>query len=151
MTDVWQVHRVTAAEAAAAAPLFAAYREFYGAPYDEPSALAWLHDRLSRDESVVLVARRGDDDPVGLCQLYRGFSSVGLRPAWILNDLYVAEAARGTGAAALLLTAAEDVAREAGCVALTLETRRTNLTAQRLYRRSGWLEEREYLRFTKAL
>jgi len=152
MTDTdWHVRRVAQDEAAVAAPLFAAYLEFYGRDYDLAAALAWLETRLSRDEAVVLVAVPPDGEPVGFTQLYPGFSSVGLRPAWVLNDLYVAEHARGQGVAERLLSAAGQVAREAGCATLTLETGRDNEAAQRLYRRLGWVEERDYLTFTLGL
>jgi ribosomal protein S18 acetylase RimI-like enzyme len=138
-------------EAALAAPLFAAYLAFYGRPYDERAARDWLEARLARDESVVLVAEPEEGEPVGFVQLYPGFSSVGLRPAWVLNDLFVAEEGRGQGVAEQLLAEAEQVAREAGCAKLALETARDNQAAQRLYRRLGWVEQTSYLGFTKQL
>lgn len=147
----WHVRRIGSDEAAVAAPLFAAYLEFYGRDHDVAAAHAWLEARLSRDEAVVLVAVPPDGEPVGFTQLYPGFSSVGLRPAWVLNDLYVAEQARGQGVAERLLSAAGQLAREAGCATLSLETKRDNQTAQRLYRRLGWVEESDYLTFTLEL
>jgi ribosomal protein S18 acetylase RimI-like enzyme len=147
----FEVRRVTADQASRAAPLFAGYLAFYGREYDEPAALDWLTARLERDESVVLLAVPDEGDPVGFLQLYPGFSSVGLRPAWVLNDLYVAESARGRGVAEALIAAAEQVARDAGCTTLSLETHHDNHAAQRLYRRLGWVEQDDYLAFSKQL
>jgi ribosomal protein S18 acetylase RimI-like enzyme len=133
-----QVRQATAEDAGTVAPLFALYREFYGKPYDEPAAAAFLHARLSQGQSVVLVAEV-DGRPVGFTQLYPGFSSVSAAPAWTLNDLYVLSDARGSGAAAALMEQAEVLARQAGAVSLVLETARDNLVAQRLYERQGYV------------
>lgn len=124
----------------ALAPLFDAYRQFYGQPADLPRARDWLQERLQRDESVVLLAER-DGTPLGLTQLYRMFSSVRTARIWILNDLYVAGDARRNGIARGLLDAAARFAREDGAAAITLETGRDNAAAQALYRAAGWREE----------
>jgi ribosomal protein S18 acetylase RimI-like enzyme len=144
------VRRVDAADAERVSPLFALYREFYGKPYDQALAADFLRARLERDESVVLLAESAGE-PVGFTQLYPGFSSVSVAPAWVLNDLYVAEAARGTGAAAALMEHAERLAREAGAVALQLETARDNTRAQRLYERQGYVVGEGYLHYAKSL
>lgn len=144
------VSRADAAAAERVAPLFALYREFYGMPYDEAAALGFLRARLSRDESVVLFAQLGEE-PVGFTQLYPGFSSVRVAPVWVLNDLYVLEGARGSGAAAALMEEAERLAREAGAVRLQLETATDNLRAQRLYDKQGYTAESGYLHYAKPL
>jgi ribosomal protein S18 acetylase RimI-like enzyme len=144
------VRRVTAAEAQRVAPLFALYREFYGKPYDEAVAADFLRARLERDESVVLLAEQ-QDEAVGFTQLYPGFSSVSAAPRWVLNDLYVVEKARGSGAAPALMERAEQLAREAGAVALQLETAVDNTRAQRLYEKQGYRTEEGYLHYAKPL
>lgn len=144
------VHRVGAPDADRVAPLFALYREFYGVVYDEAVALGFLRDRLAQDQSVVLLAElRGE--PVGFVQLYPGFSSVRAAPVWVLNDLYVVEAARGSGAAAALMEEAERLARVAGAVRLQLETAADNLRAQRLYDKQGYAVEDGYRHYAKPL
>ena len=145
------VRRATAVDVALVAPLFALYREFYGKPYDEPAAAAFLRDRLHRDESVVLLAEPAGGAPVGFVQLYPGFESLSLAPTWILNDLYVLATARGQGVAAALMEHAERLAREAGAVSLTLETAHDNLVAQRLYERQGYRVEDQYRHYEKEL
>lgn len=144
------VRRVAAAEADRVAPLFALYREFYGKPYDEAVAADFLRARLERGESVVLLAEQ-QGEPVGFTQLYPGFSSVSAAPVWVLNDLYAVEQARGRGAAPALMEHAERLAREAGAVALQLETARDNARAQRLYEKQGYRLEDGYLHYAKPL
>jgi GNAT superfamily N-acetyltransferase len=99
---------------------------------------------------VVLVAEV-DGRPVGFTQLYPGFSSVSAAPAWTLNDLYVLEEARGTGAASALMERAEALARAAGAAYLKLETGRDNTVAQRLYARQGYRVVDGDLHFEKHL
>jgi len=124
----------------AIAPLFDAYRGFYDQPSDLERARQWLHDRLQRAESVVLLATR-DDVPVGFTQLYPMFSSVRTARTWLLNDLYVDASARRGGVARALLDAAADFAREDGAAGIALETMRDNAPARALYRAAGWHEE----------
>ena len=156
MSTAVHVRRATVEDVARAAPLFAAYRAFYGLPYDEPTAAAFLHDRLQAGESVVLLAESADGTgsgtgAVGFLQLYPGCESLALAPVWVLNDLYVAPAARGSGVGAALMERAEDVAREAGAALLTLETAHDNQVAQRLYERQGWQVDDAYRHYVKPL
>jgi len=126
---------------AALAPLFDAYRQFYGQPSDLARARAWLAERLARDESLVLLARNADGDTVGFTQLYRMFSSVRTARLWILNDLFVAAPARRAGVARALLDAAARAAGDDGAAGLMLETGRDNAAARALYRAAGWHED----------
>src|SRR5207237_10406202 len=70
------------------APLFDGYRQFYGQRSDPAAAEAFLRERIERDESVIYLAYTGRE-AAGFTQLYPSFSSVSLKPLWILNDLYV--------------------------------------------------------------
>jgi len=134
------IRRATLADLDAVAPLFDAYRGFYGQPSDLPRALAWLEERMRGDESVVLLAER-DGDVAGFVQLYPMYSSVRTTRTWILNDLFVAEHARRSGAARALLDAATAFAREQGAASISLETTRDNAAARALYRSAGWDED----------
>lgn len=146
-----QVRQAGEADVPQVASLFALYRQFYGKPYDIELAAVFLQNRLQRRESVVLLAEFKEGGPVGFTQLYPGFSSVSAAPAWILNDLYVTDSARGSGAASALMKGAEKLARQAGAAYLALETARDNSTAQRLYVREGYEVEEGYLHYQKAL
>jgi ribosomal protein S18 acetylase RimI-like enzyme len=146
-----KVIRAQLSDVSQAAPLFAAYREFYGEPYDLDASASFLASRLARDESIVLIAKDDDDVPVGITQIYPAFSSTRLAPIWILNDLFVSEDARGTGAVDALLDTAATLAVDAGAIAIELSTAHTNLRAQAVYARSGYAEDTTYKHYEKSL
>ena len=124
------------------APLFDAYRRFYG-QVEDPRAQSFLEERVAHEESVVLIARR-QGAAIGFCQLYPCFASVSLTRMFVLYDLFVAPQARRCGAAAALLRAAVDYAAEVGAGQLMLQTGVTNLPAQRLYEREGWVRDHDF-------
>ena len=134
------IRRADLADLPALAPLFDAYRRFYGQPSDLARAEAFLRERLARGESVALLAER-DGDAVGFTHLYPLFSSVRTARLWLLNDLFVAEHVRRGGVARALLDAAADFARADGACGLMLETMRGNAPARALYRAAGWHED----------
>ena len=140
------VLRATVGDVERLAPLFDLYRQFYRQPSDLALASCFLAQRLVRGESVVLLACDGEAVP-GFTQLYPSFSSVHAQRTWILNDLFVAPGARRRGIARLLLQSAAEFAREDGALRLELETDRDNAAAQSLYRRVGWVEYDDSLRF----
>ncbi|BCT91503.1 putative N-acetyltransferase YhfO [Lysobacter helvus] len=139
MTDT-TIRRATLADLDVLAPLFDGYRRFYAQAGDVDRARAFLHERLSRNESVVLLAFRGDT-PAGFTQLYPIFSSVRTARTWLLNDLFVAEHARRGGVARALLDAAAAFGRADGAAGLVLETTVDNAPARALYRAAGWHED----------
>lgn len=134
------IRRVDEREVDLVAPLFDAYRQFYSQPADLPRAREFLHQRLQRGESVVLIAER-DGIAAGFTQLFPMFSSVHTSRIWVLNDLYVAADARRGGIARALLDAAARFARDDGATRIVLETNRDNTAARALYRAAGWMED----------
>jgi len=76
---------------------------------------------------------------------------MGMRPIFILNDLFVAPQARQRGVGSALLRAAADHGRAAGAARLTLSTELDNLAAQRVYEANGWERETRFLSYTLAL
>ena len=119
------------------APLFDAYRQFYGQGGDLPRARRWLEERMSRGEAHVVLAER-EHRPVGFTLLYPSFSSVSTATTMLLNDLFVAQEARRGGVATGLLDAALELARDLGALRVSLETARDNQVAQAVYRKAGW-------------
>ena len=134
------IHTAIPEDAALIAPLFDAYRQFYGQPSDVAAARDWLRSRLRFGESKVLLARR-NGEPAGFVQLYPMFSSVRLARTWTLNDLFVLPATRRQGIARSLLDAAAAFAREDGAAGIQLETARDNAAARATYRDAGWRED----------
>jgi len=134
------------------AVLFDKYRRFYRQPSDLAAARRFLSDRLANSESVIFAARLSEAEGlVGFTQLYPTFSSVRMRRVWTLNDLFVAESARGNGVARVLMEAAREFAVSSGAVALELATERDNTVAQALYDSLDYERVEEYLHFTLTL
>ena len=79
-----EILRATADHLDLVAPLFDAYRRFYGCTEDLPKARGFLAERISRGDSVVFLAFV-DGKPVGFTQLYPTFTSIGIKRAWILT------------------------------------------------------------------
>jgi ribosomal protein S18 acetylase RimI-like enzyme len=130
------------------APLFDAYRVFYGQPSDVEAARAFLRERFTLGESIVFIAMHETDSEtraVGFTQLYPMFSSVSLRRMWILNDLYVEADVRGQRIGERLIGRAVQLAKESGAKGIQLETAHTNTSGQKLYERLGF--EREDLEY----
>jgi len=139
----------TEGDVALAAPLFDAYRQFYDQPSDLALARDYLAARLWAEDSVVFLAFDAPDAPeaIGFAQLYPSWSSVALRPIWILNDLFVAPEARGRGVGHALLERCRQLAAETGAQRLALETLAGTTGARRLYESLGWQCENEGVRF----
>lgn len=125
-----------------AAELFRGYLDFYDvAPEDPGRPREFLAERIAKDESLVLLADVEGAGTVGFAQVYRGFSSLALRPAWVLNDLYVTPSGRRTGAGRALLREVLERARRAGVSGVQLETAYDNQVAQGLYESEGFERE----------
>ena len=145
-----EIVQATPADVGAVAPLFDAYRQFYNRPPNEEAARRFLFARLSKGESVLFVALRGQD-AVGFVHLYPVFSSVNLARQWILNDLYVTPGVRKQGVGLALAERARQFAESTQADGLTLETAADNHAAQRLYERLGWKRDEQFYRYFLAV
>lgn len=126
-------------------PLFDGYRVFYKQTSDLKAAYIFLAERISKNQSTILIAEK-EDKLVGFTQIYPLFSSVSMQPLHLLNDLFVDPNCRGEGIGEKLLEAAKEFAIEQGSKGLNLETHHTN-PAKKLYERLGWVNDQEYLHF----
>jgi GNAT superfamily N-acetyltransferase len=144
------VRRAAAQDLAAVAPLFDAYRQFYGRPADLEGARRFLGERLDRGDSVVLLAFDGAE-AVGFTQLYPSFSSASMAKIFVLNDLFVKPQGRRRGVGSALLQAAADFGRSEGAVRLTLSTGVANSTAQSLYEQTGWKRDADFFVYNLTL
>jgi GNAT superfamily N-acetyltransferase len=137
---------VSAGERADWEPLWKGYQTFYQvALSEEATATTWarLHDPA---------------EPMGVLGAYLGGRLVGIahyifhRSCWTvgdycyLQDLFVAEDARGRGAGRALIEAVEKAARAAGASRVHWLTKEDNATARALYdtlaERSGFIQYR---------
>ena len=131
------VRTATIDDAPLLAPLFNAYRVFYKQASDVNAAKKFLEERLLKNESVIFLSFT-EDALVGFTQLYPVFSSVSMKRAWVLNDLFIDVSARGKGIGTLLLEAAKQLGRETESKYLLLQTQDDNYAAQHLYNKNEW-------------
>ena len=132
-------------------PMFDAYRVFYGKSSDPQLARRFLAERLSQNDSIILLAEDAHGDAMGFVQMYPSFSSVRAARIYVLNDLFVVPAARARGVGTALMQAAADAARAAGAVRLKLSTAVSNVTAQRLYEARGWKRDEGFYEYGLSL
>jgi ribosomal protein S18 acetylase RimI-like enzyme len=129
------------------ADVFNQYRVFYDQENDIEGCRTYIKERMENDESVIFLAvdegKKGVE-PLGFTQLYPIFSSVSLKRHWLLNDLFVTEAARRRGIGEALLNQAKHLAEETGAKGLTLETSHDNFNAQNLYEKFGFKKHTEF-------
>ena len=121
----------------ALAGLFNQYRVWYHQAADLQGARDFLGERIINRESRIFLAMHAGE-VAGFVQLYPIFTSVGMRKAWLLNDLFVNDKHRGEGIATCLLEKAKDLGRETGSKWLLLQTDSTNIKAQEIYKNNGW-------------
>ena len=138
-----EIKRVTKDDVAMVALLFDAYRRFYQQPSNLPAAFEFLDQRISNNESVIFLASL-KEEAVGFARLYPIFSSVSLRNAWLLNDLYVAEHARKQGIGEALLQQAKQFGIETKAKYIQLQTAGDNYTAQSVYEKNGWIKMQDF-------
>lgn len=147
---VLEIRRAGAVDVDLVAPLFDAYRRFYGRDGDLPLARRFVADRLANGQSVVFLAS-SDATPCGFTQLYPLFSSLSCHPIWILSDLFVAPASRRAGVGRRLMQAAHAFARDTGAAAVELDTAHTNVQAQALYETLGYRRDLEFRHYVLSL
>ena len=135
-----EIRKASVEDAAIVALLFDSYRSFYKQAPDVDAAFNFIKERLQQNESVIFIAFI-KDNAVGFVQLYPTFTSVGMKRAWLLNDLYIHVSSRGKGVATALLDAAKEFAKNTGSKWLMLQTASDNYTAQTLYKKNGWKKE----------
>ena len=97
------------------------------------------------EEGMLLVARADDGAPIGFAAVGWKWSSLQAARVAILEDLFVAPEARGTGAGRALLESCADRARKHGAPVLMWATAPDNHRAQSVYNAAGakgdtWLE-----------
>ncbi|MGH2713825.1 MAG: GNAT family N-acetyltransferase [Thermoleophilaceae bacterium] len=125
-------------------PLMRAYCDFYEAnPSDEGlERMARAAISAPEDEAFLLLAT--DEDPgdiVGFATCDWKWSSLRGARIVVLDDLFVAEAARGAGHAEALIQATAEVARRHGAPVVTWLTAPDNHRAQAVYNRVGGSSE----------
>jgi GNAT superfamily N-acetyltransferase len=131
-------------------PLLRAYCDFYQvSPSDR--ALVELSRALLADprrEGLQLLARDDAGRGVGFATLYWTWQTLSAARVGVMNDLYVAAEARGTGVAGALITACLERCREHGATELIWQTAKDNARAQALYDRIGATRDDRWLDYS---
>jgi len=145
-----EIYQATMEDLEGVSSLFNLYRIFYHQASDMEGAKAYITERLKLEDSVIFVVK-DDDKYVGFTQLYPTFSSIAMRRAWILNDLYVTNVARKQGIGEMLLQKAKEYALKTGAKSVSLSTAPDNDSAQRLYERNGYVRDSQFLHYELSL
>ena len=130
--------------------LFDEYRDFYQMPPAPELSMKFLKQRLSMNDSIILIAF-DNFEAAGFCQIYPSFSSVAMRPLWILNDLFVNQSFRQKGVAQQLMEEVESRARDNQIFSIKLATAVDNHQAQKLYLKLGYQKNTGFDYFSKKL
>lgn len=147
----FQVSHATVRDLDVLVPLFDGYRQFYRQASDPERARAFLAERLTQQQSLIVLAHDPHRAGLGFTQLYPMFSSVRTVRTYVLNDLFVAPQARRHGVAKALLTAAAEHARALGAASLSLQTALDNAPAQALYESLGWQRDHAFCEYALSL
>ena len=120
-------------------PLLRGYCDFYKvSPSDE--ALLAVSRALIADperEGVQLIARTPDGEAVGFATIYWTWQTLNAARLAVMNDLFIATEARGSGLADRLIAACRERAAEHGAGELAWQTAKDNHRAQAVYDRIG--------------
>ena len=128
-------------------PLLRGYCDFYAvAPSDD--ALLAISRALIADperEGLQLIGREPDGKAVGFATLYWTWQTLNAARLGVMNDLFVAEEARGTGLADRLIAACRERSAIHGAREVAWQTAKDNYRAQKVYDRIGgskseWLD-----------
>jgi len=130
--------------------LFEQYRQFYNMPPSNEPSKTFISDRLNKKDSTVLLAF-DNQECVGFIQLYPSFSSVAMKPIWILNDLFVTESSRRKGIAKILMLAVEKYARKNQIFSIKLATGIENTQAQALYQSLNYQLNDQFENYSKRV
>ena len=130
---------VTETDMADLLPLMRAYCEFYGVSPTDEDLLAMARALIAdpEREGVQVIARDSSGAAVGFATVFWSWSTLSAGRIGVMNDLFVAPAARGSGIAPALIDACLERAREHGAGSLGWQTARDNARAQALYERVG--------------
>ena len=127
-------------EAETVARLIVAFRDHLGRDWPSDNAfLAGIEGQIEQtDTEFLLGAAHADAPPAGVAQLrYRhGLWRAG--PDCHLEDLFVAQEARGAGLGRALVDAAVGRARERGCRRIELDVNEANAGGLAVYRAAGF-------------
>jgi GNAT superfamily N-acetyltransferase len=137
------IREATKDDLPALAPLIRAYCDFYESNPTDAGLEAMARDVIAAPEerAFMLVATGDDGEVVGFALNQWKWSSLQGARVVVMDDLFVAENARGAGHADALIEAVADVARRHGAPIISWFTMPDNKRAHTVYDRVGGVAE----------
>ncbi len=86
---------------------------------------------------VIFLLRNNDPDPVGFCSFNIQYTGLGTPPVLYLQDIFIGEDCRGSGAGRFLMKELENLANKSFCSHMTWNADRRNTPAVDFYERLG--------------
>jgi GNAT superfamily N-acetyltransferase len=138
------IERVTERTLEELLPLMRGYCDFYEVQPTDEQLLTMSRALLAdpRREGVQLLARDDDGRAIGFATIFWSWATTSAERIGVMNDLFVAEGARGSGAADALIEACRAECANHGAGKLTWQTALDNHRAQKVYDRVGATKER---------
>ena len=148
-----EIQTVTESDLPDLLPLMRSYCDFYEvAPSDDDlQAMARALIADPEREGVQMVARDGEGQAVGFATVFWTWTTLSASRLAVMNDLFVAPDARGTGVADDLIAACAERCAERGVTSLEWQTARDNLRAQAVYKRVGGERDDRWLDYSLAV
>ncbi|WP_172372306.1 GNAT family N-acetyltransferase [Sporosarcina jiandibaonis] len=141
-----EIYQATIEDLEGVSNLFNGYRMFYEQTSDLEGAIGYIKERLENEDSVIFVAKN-NQKYIGFTQLYPTFSSISMKNAWILNDLFIDPEARKQGIGEMFLHKVKDFAIKTGAKSISLSTAPDNFSAQRLYEKNGYERDSQFYQY----
>ena len=134
-------------------PLMRGYCDFYEVDPSDEDLLAMSRALIAdpEREGIQLIARDEDGRATGFATIFWTWTTLSASRLGVMNDLFVAEHARGTGTAEELIAACAERCRERGVRSLDWTTAQDNHRAQRLYDRVGAKRDERWVEYSLAI
>ena len=143
------IAQVTEADLPELLPLMRGYCDFYEVAPSDDELLALSRMLIGDvDQGLQLIARDDDGNATGFATIFWTWSTLSAAGLGVMNDLFVAEDARGGGYADALIAACAERCRERGVTELAWQTAYTNLRAQAVYDRVGAKRDERWLDYS---
>jgi GNAT superfamily N-acetyltransferase len=145
------IAQVTEADLPDLLPLMRGYCDFYEVAPSDDALLALARTLIDDPEQqgLQLIARDDEDGrAVGFATIFWTWSTLSADRLAVMNDLFVAEGARGGGIADALIAACAEQCRKRGVPELAWQTAHTNMRARAVYERVGASRDERWLDYS---
>jgi ribosomal protein S18 acetylase RimI-like enzyme len=134
-------------------PLMRGYCDFYEVDPPDEELLAMSRALIADPdrEGTQLIARDEEGRATGFATIFWTWSTLSASRVGVMNDLFVAEWARGTGVVEALIAACAERSRRHGATSLDWTTARDNRRAQRVYDRIGAQRDERWVDYSLAV